>query len=71
MCRPRDCEHCYVKPRGDSRRNRSGPNARRQHTLCEGDATTFVVAIGRVEVCSVMGWWLLALGLDVAVCQGQ
>lgn len=26
-------------------------------------------AFGRVKVCSVMGWWLLALRLGVAVCQ--
>ena len=29
----------------------------------------FVVATGRVKVCSVMGLWLMALRLGVAVCQ--
>jgi len=29
----------------------------------------FVVAIGRVKVCSVIEWWLLALRLGVAVSQ--
>jgi hypothetical protein len=30
----------------------------------------FVVATGRVKVCSVMEWLLLALRLGIAVCQG-
>jgi hypothetical protein len=35
----------------------------------EVTSSHFVVAIGRVKVCSVMGLWLMALRLGVAVCQ--
>ena len=35
----------------------------------EVTSSHFVVAIGRVKVCSVMGSWLMALRLGVAVCQ--
>ena len=36
----------------------------------EATSSHFVVAIGRVKVCSVMEWLLLALEWGVAVCQG-
>jgi hypothetical protein len=35
----------------------------------EVTSSHFVVAIGRVKVCSVMGSWLMALRVGVAVCQ--